>query len=290
MKLMAFDIGGTSVKTGLFVDKELAEKSSFNTPNSFDKLILEMKKYIKPDIDGVAISAPGVVDIQNRVIRNESAVPYIHNRPIFDELETALERPVMIENDANCAGICEITFGAGENFNNIAFIVIGTGVGGSVFINKKIYKGAHLSGGEFGFMKDKDGRTLSNSATLVKGVAAYNKHVSEKKIKNGQELFALAKDGDRLAQDIIDNIYNRIAEGLYNLQVAFDFDAFIFGGGISARADLSKEIRKRLAKLLADNVTDNIMPVVKSCKFHNDANLYGAVVSFLQNKDYVKVI
>lgn len=286
MKLVAFDIGGTTVKTGLFLDKQLVKKTSFNTPQSFDDLVLEMKKYIEDDIEGVAISAPGVVDIKDRVIRNESAVPYIHNRPIFDELEQALKRPVTIENDANCAGICEINLGAGKNFNNVAFVVIGTGIGGSVFINKQLYKGIHLSGGEFGFMKDKNGKTLSNSATLIKNVKAYNEQAPNGKIKDGQELLTLAENGNPLAKNIINNMYNRIAEGIYNLQVSFDFDAFILGGGISARAELASEIKNRLAKLLADNVTDDIMPVIDNCQFQNDANLYGAIINFLNKKLY----
>lgn len=284
MKLAVFDIGGTKVKYGYFEHNHLKDISSFNTPKSFEKLVAEMHARIDSHaIEGIAVSAPGAVDEKSGIIRGISAVPYIHQRPIIKELETEFQLPVTIENDANCAGICEVNAGAGKSYDNIAFVVIGTGVGGAVFIDKKLYKGSHLYGGEFGLMKTADGSTLSLKATIVKAVAAY---VAQKPAINvdGEKLFLLAEAGDLLAQKLLNEAYDYLASGLYNIQVAFDFDAIIIGGGVSARQGFSTELASRLHKLLAENQVVEIMPVVKPCQFHNDANLYGAAYNFKSKK------
>src|SRR5699024_11964455 len=79
-----------------------------------------------------------------------SAIPYIHFTPIYDLFEKEFGLPVAIENDANCAGLCEVDRGAAKNGENIVFFVLGTGMGGSIFINRQLHKGSHMYCGEFG--------------------------------------------------------------------------------------------------------------------------------------------
>ncbi|WEV36505.1 ROK family protein [Lactobacillus sp. ESL0677] len=281
MKLAIFDIGGTTVKTGYFVNDCLIDQSSFTTPKSFADLIKKMHQLIDDqEITGIAISAPGAVDTKLGKINGISAVPYIHHRPIFKELVQEFQLPVAIENDANCAGICEVKIGAGKDYQNVAFIVIGTGIGGAVFIDKKLYKGSHLFGGEFGLIKTAAGPTLSLRATIVKAAAAYEKQTGASQV-NGEKLFALSEQDDQLAQKLITQIYDDLANALYDIQVAFDFDALIIGGGVSAHPGFSAELAKRLQDQLTEQSVAEIMPVVKSCQYHNDANLYGAAYNFI---------
>lgn len=284
MKLAVFDIGGTAVKSCFFENGELSNKTSFATPATFSALVEKMKAYIQnSETSGIAISAPGIVDQKSKRIDGFSAVPYLHDRPIFMELEQQLGKQVTIENDANCAGICEIKIGAGKKYHNVAFIVIGTGVGGAIFIDKKLYKGAHLFGGEFGLMKDGDGTILSMDGTIVKAVEMYQKNTNTIDL-NGEKLYKLAENGDMLAQNLIEAVYNKLANALYNLQVAFDFDAFVIGGGISARKGFDQELKTRLFERLKFENAVAIMPEIKNCEYHNDANLYGAAFNFMETQ------
>ena len=241
----------------------------------------ELTKVVKsfgPEIEGVAFSAPGAVNVAERRIDGISAVPYIHHRPIFGELAESFGLPVTIENDANCAGIAEVQIGAGRKAENAVFVVIGTGVGGAIFIDRKLYKASHLFGGEFGLMKPRGEKTLSQLGTAVKAAERYSQ-IKDEEI-DGQALFALQEAGDAVADLIVKELYDQIALGLYNIQVSIDPDTVILGGGISARPELAEELSTRLYKLLAEEGVAEIMPTVTTCEFQNDANLLGAALNF----------
>ncbi|MDT2757713.1 ROK family protein [Enterococcus asini] len=280
MKLAVFDIGGSFVKYGLW-DGQLSQTSKFPTPASYEEMQKELTKVVKSfgsEIEGVAFSAPGAVNVEERRIDGISAVPYIHHRPIFDELAESFGLPVTIENDANCAGIAEVQIGAGRQAENAVFVVIGTGVGGAIFIDRKLYKASHLFGGEFGLMKPRGERTLSQLGTAVKAAERYSQ-IKDEEI-DGQALFALQEAGDAVADLIVKELYDQIALGLYNIQVSIDPDTVILGGGISARPELAEELSTRLYKLLAEEGVAEIMPTVTTCEFQNDANLLGAALNF----------
>lgn len=116
MKLAVSDIGGTKGKYGYFEHNYLKEISGFNTPKSFENLVAEVHARIDSlAIEGIAVSAPGAVDEKSGIIRGISAVPYIHQRPIIKELEAEFQLLITIENEANCARICEVNVGAGKN-------------------------------------------------------------------------------------------------------------------------------------------------------------------------------
>lgn len=118
MAILAFDLGGSSVKYGVWTGKELTNQGSFPTPGSWE----EMKAHLysvyvdkrNESISGVAFSSPGVVDEKSQQILGISAIPYIHHFNIYEELEALFGLPVTIENDANCAGLAEIYEGAAK--------------------------------------------------------------------------------------------------------------------------------------------------------------------------------
>ncbi|UUV98977.1 ROK family protein [Vagococcus luciliae] len=280
--LAVFDIGGTAVKCGLWENDQLSYQSKFITSKTLDDLVINMKKVINHypvDIEGIAISAPGAVNASTRKIEGISAVKYLHNCSIFDIFEKAFRLPVRIENDANCAGIAEMSLGVGKDIENALFVVLGTGVGGAVFINGSLYKGSHLFGGEFGLMKNHTNQILSETGTIVRVAEAYYKKTGEK--VDGKQLFELAKKKDSLVLALLDTMYENIAQILYDLQVALDPEMIIIGGGISERKEVIDELEKRLYHNLASVHLPNIMPQIAACQFRNDANLIGAATNYL---------
>lgn len=286
MVLAVFDIGGSAVKFGTWKDKTLQDQGSFPTPATFSEMVSAMEAVIEKigSIEGVAISAPGAVNVKARRIDGISAVSYLHDRPIFDQLEAAFKVPVTIENDANCAGISEIELGAGQHAQNAVFVVIGTGIGGSIFIQRKIYKGSHLFGGEFGLMKPFGKSILSPIGTAVNTAKKFSQDTGQE--VDGRGLFQLADAGDQLAEEYLAKMYDALAHALYDLQVAIDPEMIIIGGGISVRPDVIENIRSGLLQLLEAEGVASIMPEVVACRFKNDANLIGAAANFdtLQGK------
>lgn len=282
MGLVVFDIGGTAVKYGYWAKNKLTEQGQFKTPDTFEKMTREMEKIVSlhqdKEIEGVAISSPGAVNVEKRRIDGISAVSYLHDFPIFDELAAFFELPVTIENDANCAGIAEIGLGAGTAAKNAIFMVLGTGVGGSIFINRELYKGSHLFGGEFGLMIGDSETTLSGVGSIVKVANKYQEQTE--KTVNGKDIFDLLERKDELAKELVDEMYWAIAHALYNIQVCLDPELVIIGGGVSARKEVSDEIGQRLQHLLTKHLVPEIMPEIKTCHFSNDANLIGAALNF----------
>jgi len=280
MRLMAFDLGGTSVKYGTYVKDELIDKGSFITPDSLEKLMEKMATVInkQEDIEGIAISAPGSVNQKERVIEGISAISYIHFIPIYDLIQKEFGLPVAIENDANCAGLCEVERGAAKDGENIVFFVLGTGMGGSIFINRQLHTGSHMYGGEFGMSLNSNGQTGSQNGTLV---AATKKYKEETGITlDGIQLLDLYDQGQTEAVKIIDQMFNAIAEVLYNVQVIIDPDTIVLGGGISNRASLSEELSIRMDKHLKKLDILGAKPKIVNAQYKNDANLYGAVINY----------
>ena len=280
--LVAIDVGGTSIKYGLWDEttKTLNDKGSVKTPDNIDDFyqVLQQIKAMFKNIDGIGMSIPGAVNQDTGVIGGISAIPYIHNFPIQKELETRLETKIVMENDANCAALAEVAVGAAKDMSNVLFVVIGTGVGGVVVIDRKIVHGSHLYGGEFGMMLALENQQLSKVGTAVHVGESYNvKHGSD---LSGREVLELAYAGDQDAMKEVQKMYDNLAHVIYNIQFGIDPEAIIIGGGVSANEDFINGLNQTLKKLMLNLKDIPIMPQVKAAELHNDANLVGAAYNF----------
>lgn len=284
MAILVFDMGGSAVKYGVWSQDSLVSKGKFTTPNTWEEMkaqLQQVRTSVNEEIEGVGISAPGAVNAQERRIDGISAIPYIHGFDIYSELEAAFGVPVTIENDANCAGMAEFYQGAGKEFQQAAFVVIGTGVGGTLFQNGELVRGAHLYGGEFGLMILDQGKTFSQLGTAVQMAWRYCDRIGvDQATITGEEVFQRAEDGDAIAIEEVNKFYRYLAQGLFSIQFAFDPEVIIIGGGVSAKKGLLQEVDQRLKKMLADQALNDFIPLIKLCDYRNDANLVGAAANF----------
>lgn len=286
--LLVFDWGGSAVKYGLWDGAQLSHQQQFKTPSTFaalkEKMQAIQEEFATYGLTGVSISAPGAVDVPARRILGISAIPYIHNFDIFTELEELFQLPLTIENDANCAGLAEVYQGVAKDKKEVLFVVVGSGVGGAVFHEGRLLKGAHLFGGEFGLMLLDGVHSLSNLGTAV---AMANRYCDVQQVPrdtySGKDVFALAEKGDVAAKLEVENFYNYLAQGLYNLQFTLDPEMIVIGGGVSALPGLAEELEKRVLSYLAKFGVKDFTPQVVPCQFRNDANLIGAAVNFQLN-------
>lgn len=284
MNLAAIDIGGTTIKIATWKDGKLQDKHAVNTPKdleTFYQVLTDEVNKIKNDtpIEGVAISSPGAVDKATGIIGGSSALPYIHNFKIVDELEKRFGLPVSIENDANSAALGELAEGSGKGCNSMAFFIIGTGIGGALIINQKVWHGAHLFGGEFGYMI-MGAHTLSELASPVAMADRYNERTGKK--FDGKTVFELADQDDPVASDERQTLIHALAVAIYNIQHSFDPEKIVIGGGISNNPKLITLLNKEIDRLRASLDLVSLKPEIVPCTLKSDANLRGAVADFEQ--------
>ncbi|MDE1549912.1 ROK family protein [Jeotgalibaca caeni] len=292
MVLAVFDIGGTAVKYGVWDEEKIYLQNKFSTPSTWIEMKEEITRVFQwmeettgKKMEGAAFSCPGAVHAEEGIIYGFSAVPYVHHFPIRAELEQLLGVPVSIENDANCAALAEVFHGAAADVENALFIIIGSGIGGAVILNRELVKGRNIFGGEFGFMLLEEDHTFSDLASPVRVASRYAEEVGlPPGSVSGLEMFQNAENQDSIALKYVEGLKSSLARGIQVLLVSFNPDKVIIGGAISTRHDLinevSAQIKQQLIRVNATDVEYDIVP----CHYHNDANLVGAVVAFEQQR------
>ncbi len=289
-KYLAFDIGGTFIKYAVITeDGELAESGKTATPDALEGLIGFIVDHAKTrdETAGIAISAPGAVS-EEGIVYGSSALPYIHGPNIKQMVKEKTNLPVFMENDANCAGYAEVWKGAAQGKQDVLAVVIGTGIGGAVIKNGSLHKGAHLHGGEFGYMlirpelseEDNTWSATASTAALVRMVAAA-KRVKSSSL-SGEKIFSMAENGDKDCINAIDRFYHNLAVGIYNLQYIFDPELILIGGGISARSDLTDRIDEKIKQILNKIDIATVEPKIEACHFRQNSNLLGAVYGLMK--------
>ncbi len=295
-KYIALDVGGSAIKYGLLNKYgEILEKGNIVTDNEdIDKFIFDIKsiveKYIKSEnIKGLACSFPGAVNQKTGFIEGVSAVPCIHNVNMKKLLSEATALEISMENDANCSALAEGWIGAAKDVDNFISIVLGTGIGGAVVIDKKILRGKNLHGGEFGFIQvtdEKGENGLGNVWSRVASTGALIRRVANRKNIDvsdltGQLVFEMEKDDEEVKEEFAE-WFKVLAKGIYNIQYILDPEKILIGGGISARKDFIDRLNQYLELMKNEESTLDIK--VEKCKFDNDANLIGALYNFLYCK------
>ncbi|MFK9091842.1 ROK family protein [Bacillus salipaludis] len=291
---MVFDIGGTFIKYAVMNDQAVKlESGKVPTPKEgldvFLQKITDIVTHYKSlfDLQGIAVSSPGAVDVIRGFIGGASAIPYIHGVCMTDLIKERTGLDVTIENDANCAALAEGWRGAAQETDYYICIVIGTGIGGSIVINQTILRGATLHGGEFGYMIIGNPPKNPLQATWSQ-VASTHALIEEVEVRkslskgtlDGEQVFRMAEAGDPIAKDCIAEVYKKLAIGIYNLKYALDPKKILIGGGISKRPEVIAGINQELKKLKDEISTLEI--TVEACQFDNDANLIGALFHFLK--------
>lgn len=295
-KYIALDVGGSAIKYGLLNKYgEILEKGNIVTDNEdIDKFIFDIKsiveKYIKSEnIKGLACSFPGAVNQKTGFIEGVSAVPCIHNVNMKKLLSEATALEISMENDANCSALAEGWIGAAKDVDNFISIVLGTGIGGAVVIDKKILRGKNLHGGEFGFIQvtdEKGENGLGNVWSRIASTGALIRRVANRKNIDvsdltGQLVFEMEKDDEEVKEEFAE-WFKVLAKGIYNIQYILDPEKILIGGGISARKDFIDRLNKYLE--LMKNKESTLDIKVEKCEFDNDANLIGALYNFLYCK------
>lgn len=318
MYKIGIDLGGTNIVAGVVNDsyKIIAKascKTSIPRPESdiCDSMVQVAKKAVEKahltmnDIDIIGIGVPGAIDPVSGVVEY-SANLLFHNWEIVKMMEERLEgKKVMIENDANAAAFGEFLAGSAKGTKNAVAITLGTGVGGGIIINGKIYTGSNFAGAELGHMVIvKDGKECGcgrhgcwEAYASATGLINMTKEAILKEKPEfscmlslvngdinkveGKTAFDAMEQGDPNAQLVINEYIHYLAIGLVNIINIFQPDVLCIGGGISKQGET---LLAPLRQIIEDErYTKHNDKQTKLCcaSLGNDAGIIGAAMLYL---------
>jgi len=238
-------------------------------------------------LDGIALSMPGFIDINTGFASEAGAIDCMWDTNIKTQLQAHTDLPIEIENDANCVAMAEKFLGAALDCEHFVCITVGTGIGGGIFVNGKIYRGHTFGAGEFGYMNTAAYKgtvtfpDLSGTGATSALIGRYKeyKNIPKDTLIEGIEVFEQAKR-DTGVQQIIEDWYLHLSQGIYNLVCTLNPQKILIGGSISARGE---ELTTNLEKYLCQMPSWALFDVsVELCHFKEEAGLMGAIYHFFE--------
>ena len=285
---VAIDIGCTNTRVAL-ADEELniIERKQFATDSENPDVTLgkiaEVIKSFDCDIVGAGMSCPGPLDLINgKILTPPNLKGQWHNLKVAEELSKLINKPVYLENDANLAGLAEAVVGEGKDYNYVQFFTVSTGLGAGFVINKEIYHGAHGFGNEVAncvMMKDgpSHGSIIPGGIEAISsGTAITSRAVKAGlDVKHAGEVNDLAKAGNEVAKQIMDDAKEYLANFIGVVYGYADPEIVILGGSVALKIDGFVEEVEALAK---ERVYEIMKPYVKVRKstLNEDSGLIGA--------------
>jgi len=306
---IGIDLGGTNIAAGVINSEgKLLITDSIPTRNERDskEIINDMIQLVetlirnsgfkRTEFKAIGIGIPGIAD------DNTGNVVYCvnlnwENISLKEPMETSLQIPVFIGNDATVAGVAEYGIGKMKNYKNGIFLTLGTGVGSGVIIDGKAFTGSHGIGTEIGHMVVGDnfydcncGRngcleTFASATALIKytekELNAGRKSTLQESIKtsklDARMIFDAAKNGDELALESVDRLVKYLAIGISNLINIIDPEIFLLGGGVSKAGDfLLDKIRLEVENNKSFRKIDS--GIIQLAELENDAGIIGAAM------------
>lgn len=301
------DLGGTTVKTGivsaegsiLYQNKypAFAEKKREDVLKQIEASIRDAADHANgASIRGIGIGSPGVVDDHGVVKAPPNFVDF-DNVALRDEIHRRFQLPVNVENDANAAAIAESRFGAGKSIPDFLFVIWGTGVGGGIILNHRIYRGPWGGAGEIGHICiDYNGPQCNCGSIGCVEAHVGQKYLSQRTAERLQQhpdskilklidgnldllepvyISQAARQGDAVAREILTEAGTLLGVALGAVMNTMDLRVSIIGGGLSAAGDvvmdaIKKSVQQHVLKPLRPDI--RVLPA----RLGNNAGILGA--------------
>lgn len=286
---ICIDIGGTSIKYGL-IQEDLSFLTTGEVPTEAQaaggpgivkkicRIAEDLKSQYRPS--GICISTAGMVDCEKGSITYAAPlIPDYTGTPIKQIMEETFGLPCEVENDVNCAGLAEHFTGASKGCRISLCLTIGTGIGGCIIIDGKVFHGFSGSGAEVGYMHLPGGefQDLGAASVLVRKVAE-KKQLHPSSI-DGKYVFDQAKKGDSHCLEAIEEMTDTLGMGIANICYVLNPEIVVLGGGIMAQKDfLYDRIRGAMEKYLIPSVFSKTR--LAFAQNRNQAGMLGAYCNF----------
>ncbi len=320
LPVLAIDLGGTKIfaaiisNKGQVIAKEyyltLADEGPEAVINRIFSAIdhlLSQKNINLSQLGGISIAAAGAIDFEKGLITSSPHLPGWHDVPLRDIVKEKYKVNTFLINEAHAAALGENYFGVGQGVNNLILLTVGTGIGGGIIINGRLYSGASGSAGEIGHTTiDVNGPRCSCGNTgcleaLVSGTAVAKEairrirqgerssltEIVEGKIENitAEKVSLAARAGDSLALEVILKAATYLGVGLANVVNIFNPEMIIIGGGMAKMGDLLLNPARQVVRERAFQLSAQAVQIVPA-QLGDDAGVLGAaVLAFQQEVD-----
>lgn len=306
MLSIGVDIGGTKVAAGVVGDQgEVMSRIQLPTPSrspqAVEDAIVSIYRQLSDryPVTSLGVGAAGWVDSEQATVRFSPHLAW-RQEPLKARLAERIPVPIVVDNDANAAAWAEYRYGAGQGSRVMVCITLGTGIGGALVINGRLFRGAYGMAGEFGHMTVvPDGHwcpcgnrgcweQYASGNALVRDAKAllYERSPQAQGLLEhvggnidglvGPDVTAAAVNGDQLAIELIGDVGTWLGRGLANLAAALDTDLFVIGGGVSAAGDLLIDPARAAFERTLTGRGFRPMARIALATFRNDAGLIGA--------------
>jgi glucokinase len=290
-QVIGIDVGGTAIKLGRFTADGTCLQSLTmaapqpTTPEAVLAVLVDAIAQIDPNNEtfAIGVGTPGPSDAAGRIAKIAINLPGWIDVPLADWLEAKTGKPTAIANDANCALLGEAWLGAGRQFQNLILLTLGTGVGGAIILNGKLFIGHQGAAGELGLISLNPNGPICNSGNQ----GSLEQHASatairRRTLKEPIELGILAQQGEAAALTFWQEYGKDLGIGLTSLIYVLTPQAIVIGGGISGSFEfflpaVKAEIEKRVQPLSRDGL--QILPA----ELGNLAGIVGAARLALQH-------
>lgn len=311
MIYIGIDLGGIGIKVGLVDEKGTIlwkEKCPTGVERGYEAVIRDMAQlsikaveasgHTMDEVHSIGIGIPGIVDPKTGIIPFCTNLKW-HQVPIIAEMHKYIDKPIYVDNDATVAALAESVSGVSAGLQNSVFVTLGTGVGGGIIINGKVFSGTHGVASEIGHMITVAGgemctcgnrgcweRYASATALIREGRRLVKAHPETALFKHvggdpenitAKDVIDLAKAGDPDCAKLFDDYVTHLCVGLSNLINLYDPELIALGGGVSAAGDfLLDAVNRKLPEM----VFYKDMPYAKVAlaQLQNDAGIIGAAM------------
>lgn len=304
--IFGVDIGGTTVKMGLFqsdgtkieqweIPTRTENKSERLLPDIAEAIFNKRKKYeIKvTEVEGIGVGVPGAV-LKDAYVKPCVNLNQWGGFDVAGKLSKMCQIPVKIVNDANAAALGEMSHGGGKGHKNVVFVTLGTGVGGGIIINGRLVSGVHGSGGEIGHIKMNPNEQEScgcgkkgcleqyASATGIVRMAKKALEESEEESilsscehLSAKKVFDCAKEGDKLSEFVVNEMADILGRALASVSCVCDPEVIVIGGGVAKAGEyLLKKIQKYFERYAFPAAEETQFALAE---LGNDAGIYGGM-------------
>ena len=320
LPVLAVELGGTKIIAAIISDQgQVMARERYLTladegPQSVISRILSaidhllsLRKIVSSQLNSISIAAAGAIDFEKGLVTSSPNLPGWCNIPLRDMVKEKYRVSTFLINDASAVALGEHHFGAGKGVNNLILLTLGTGIGGGIIINGKLYAGPCGSAGEIGHMTvDVNGPRCSCGnigclEMLVSGTAVSREAIRrirqgerssltkivEGEIENitAEKIGVAAQDGDSLALEVILKAANYLGVGMVNLVNIFNPEMIIVGGGMARMGNLLLNPARQVVGERAFQLPAQAVRIVPA-QLGDDAGVLGAAIfAFQQGLD-----
>lgn len=281
----AVDIGGTSIKYGV-VDAagrvlaagQVATEARLGPSALAEKVKKTVGRELEefPGIVGIGVSTAGVVEPHSgRIVFANQNLPGYAGTDWKRILGSAFGLAVDVHNDVNCAAMAEAWVGAAQGVPDFFCLTVGTGIGGALFLNGRLYEGAHGRAAEIGYMRTEGADGIYENVASMSALVEQAEKRTGRREWDGKAVFRAAAE-DPICGALVEEWLEKLCRGVANAALLFDPPLIVIGGGVSNEGEaFTERIRYCLARMFPDSLFWEGL-AIRPAQCRNKAGIVGA--------------